>query len=357
MPTTEQVMQALRRVIDPELGRDIVSLGMVRDVQVEGDRVSLTVVLTTPACPLTERIEADIRAALQALPGVRAVDLRLSAQVPAHARLQTIEGLSIKNIVAVGSGKGGVGKSTVAANLAVALAGMGAMVGLMDADVYGPNIPEMLGVSRIPAPRDNKILPAVAYGVRVMSLGFLLPPDQPVIWRGPMLHSAVRQFLTDVDWGLLDYLVVDLPPGTGDVAISLAQLAPVTGAVVVTTPQGVALSDVGRAVRMFERLEVPVLGVVENMSGFVCPHCGKVTEIFGKDGGRRLAERMGVPFLGSVPLDPRVVEGGEKGRPIVIAAPDSPGAQALRAIAQQVAARISVLHLGELAPSGVSSTS
>ncbi|WP_376788666.1 Mrp/NBP35 family ATP-binding protein [Thermoflexus sp.] len=354
MPTVEQIMQALRRVIDPELGRDIVSLGMVRDVQVEGDRVSLTVVLTTPACPLTERIEADIRAALQALPGVRAVDLRLSAQVPAHARLQTIEGLSIKNIVAVGSGKGGVGKSTVAANLAVALAGMGAVVGLMDADVYGPNIPEMLGVSRIPAPRDNKILPAVAYGVRVMSLGFLLPPDQPVIWRGPMLHSAVRQFLTDVDWGLLDYLVVDLPPGTGDAAISLAQLAPVTGAVVVTTPQGVALSDVGRAVRMFERLEVPVLGVVENMSGFVCPHCGNVTEIFGKDGGRRLAERMGVPFLGSVPLDPRVVEGGEKGRPIVIAAPDSPAAQALRAIAQQVAARISVLHFGEPVSSRIS---
>lgn len=347
MVTSEQVLNVLRRVKDPELGRDIVSLGMVREVTVEGDRVALTVVLTTPACPLTERIEADIRAALQALPGVRTVDLRLTAQVPAHARLQTMEGLTIKNILAVGSGKGGVGKSTVAANLAVALAGMGAVVGLMDADVYGPNIPEMLGVSRIPAPRDNRIIPAVAYGVRVMSLGFLLPPDQPVIWRGPMLHSAVRQFLTDVDWGLLDYLVVDLPPGTGDVAISLAQLVPVTGAVVVTTPQGVSVSDVGRAVRMFERLEVPVLGVVENMSGFVCPHCGQVTEIFGKDGGRRLAERMGVPFLGSVPLDPRVVEGGEAGRPVVIAYPDSPAAQALRAIAQQIAARISILNLQE----------
>ncbi len=347
MVTQEQVLEALRKVKDPELGRDVVSLGMVREVRVEGDRVALTVVLTTPACPLTERIEADIRAALQALPGVREVALQLTAQVPAHARLQAIEGLRVKNIVAVGSGKGGVGKSTVAANLAVALAGMGAAVGLMDADVYGPNIPEMLGVSRIPAPRDQKIIPAVAYGVRVMSLGFLLPPDQPVIWRGPMLHSAVRQFLTDVDWGLLDYLVVDLPPGTGDVAISLAQLAPVTGAVVVTTPQGVALSDVGRAVRMFERLEVPVLGVVENMSGFVCPHCGHVTAIFGQEGGRRLAERMGVPFLGSVPLDPRVVEGGEAGRPVVIAYPDSPAAQALRAIAQQVAARISVLHLQE----------
>ncbi|MCS7350639.1 MAG: Mrp/NBP35 family ATP-binding protein [Anaerolineae bacterium] len=347
MITSEQVLDVLRRVKDPELGRDIVSLGMVREVRVEGDRVALTVVLTTPACPLTERIEADIREALQALPGVRAVDLRMTAQVPSHARLQTIEGLTIKNILAVGSGKGGVGKSTVAANLAVALAGMGAVVGLMDADVYGPNIPEMLGVSRIPAPRDNRIIPAVAYGVRVMSLGFLLPPDQPVIWRGPMLHSAVRQFLTDVDWGLLDYLVVDLPPGTGDVAISLAQLVPVTGAVVVTTPQGVSVSDVGRAVRMFERLEIPVLGVVENMSGFVCPHCGQVTEIFGKDGGRRLAERMGVPFLGSVPLDPRVVAGGEAGRPVVIAYPDSPAAQALRAIAQQVAARISVLNLQE----------
>ncbi|MCS6964296.1 Mrp/NBP35 family ATP-binding protein [Thermoflexus sp.] len=347
MITSEQVLDVLRRVKDPELGRDIVSLGMVREVRVEGDRVALTVVLTTPACPLTERIEADIREALQALPGVRAVDLRMTAQVPSHARLQTIEGLTIKNILAVGSGKGGVGKSTMAANLAVALAGMGAVVGLMDADVYGPNIPEMLGVSRIPAPRDNRIIPAVAYGVRVMSLGFLLPPDQPVIWRGPMLHSAVRQFLTDVDWGLLDYLVVDLPPGTGDVAISLAQLVPVTGAVVVTTPQGVSVSDVGRAVRMFERLEIPVLGVVENMSGFVCPHCGQVTEIFGKDGGRRLAERMGVPFLGSVPLDPRVVAGGEAGRPVVIAYPDSPAAQALRAIAQQVAARISVLNLQE----------
>ncbi|MCS7251672.1 MAG: Mrp/NBP35 family ATP-binding protein [Thermoflexus sp.] len=345
MITSEQVLDVLRRVKDPELGRDIVSLGMVREVRVEGDRVALTVVLTTPACPLTERIEADIREALQALPEVRAIDVHMTAQVPSHARLQTIEGLTIKNILAVGSGKGGVGKSTVAANLAVALAGMGAVVGLMDADVYGPNIPEMLGVSRIPAPRDNRIIPAVAYGVRVMSMGFLLPPDQPVIWRGPMLHSAVRQFLTDVDWGLLDYLVVDLPPGTGDVAISLAQLASVTGAVVVTTPQGVAVSDVGRAVRMFERLEVPVLGVVENMSGFVCPHCEQVTEIFGKDGGRRLAERIGVPFLGSVPLDPRVVAGGEAGRPIVIAHPDSHAARALRAIAQQVAARISVLNL------------
>lgn len=350
MATREQILDALRRVRDPELGRDIVSLGMVRDVVVEGDRVSLTVVLTTPACPLTERIEADIRSALLAMPGVREVDLRWTAEVPAHARLRTIEGLTVKNILAVGSGKGGVGKSTVAANLAVALAGMGAVVGLMDADVYGPNIPEMLGVKRIPAPRDNKIIPAVAYGVRVMSLGFLLPPDQPVIWRGPMLHSAVRQFLNDVDWGLLDYLVVDLPPGTGDVAISLAQLVPVTGAVVVTTPQAVALSDVGRAVRMFERLEVPVLGVVENMSGFVCPHCGQVTEIFGRDGGQQLAERMGVPFLGRIPLDPRVREGGDAGRPVVIAHPESPAAQALRDIARQIAARVSVLNLGEPTP-------
>ncbi|WP_376791812.1 Mrp/NBP35 family ATP-binding protein [Thermoflexus sp.] len=350
MTTREQVLSALRGVRDPELGRDIVSLGMVREVVVEGDRVALNVALTTPACPLSERIEADIRAAIQALPGVREVEIRLTAEVPAHARLQTIEGLRIKNILAVGSGKGGVGKSTVAANLAVALAGMGAMVGLMDADVYGPNIPEMLGVKRIPAPQGDKILPAVAYGVRVMSLGFLLPPDQPVIWRGPMLHSAVRQFLTDVDWGLLDYLVVDLPPGTGDVALSLAQLAPVTGAVVVTTPQGVSLSDVGRAVRMFERLEVPVLGVVENMSGFVCPHCGTVTAIFGQDGGRQLAERMGVPFLGRVPLDPRVVESGEVGRPVVITHPDSPAAQALRDIARQIAARVSVLNLSEPVP-------
>ncbi len=356
MATTEQVMQALRRVIDPELGRDIVSLGMVRDVRVEGDRVSLTVVLTTPACPLTERIEAEVRAALRALPGVREVDLRMSAQVPAHARLQGIEGLAFKNILAVGSGKGGVGKSTVAVNLAVALAGMGAVVGLMDADVYGPNIPEMMGVRRIPAPRDNRIIPAVAYGVRVMSMGFLLPPDQPVIWRGPMLHSAVRQFLTDVDWGMLDYLVVDLPPGTGDVAISLAQLVPLTGAVVVTTPQAVSLSDVGRAVEMFRRLEVPVLGVVENMSGFVCPHCGRETAIFGEDGGRQLAERMGVPFLGRIPLDPRVREGGDAGRPLVIAHPDSPAAQAMRDIARQIAARISVLNLSEPAPSGAPPT-
>jgi ATP-binding protein involved in chromosome partitioning len=209
-------------------------------------------------------------------------------------------------------------------------------------------------VRRIPAPRDNKIIPAVAYGVRVMSMGFLLPPDQPVIWRGPMLHSAVRQFLTDVDWGMLDYLVVDLPPGTGDVAISLAQLVPLTGAVVVTTPQAVSLSDVGRAVEMFRRLEVPVLGVVENMSGFVCPHCGRETAIFGEDGGRQLAERMGVPFLGRIPLDPRVREGGDAGRPLVIAHPDSPAAQAMRDIARQIAARISVLNLSEPAPSGPS---
>lgn len=347
MVTSEQVWAALRRVRDPELGRDLVSLGMVREVVVDGGRVGVTVVLTTPACPLTERIEGEIRAAVGALPGVERVEVRMEAQVPPHARLRAVEGLGIKNVIAVGSGKGGVGKSTVAANLAVALAGMGAVVGLMDADVYGPNLPEMLGVSRLPAPRGNKILPAVAYGVRVMSLGFLLPPEQPVIWRGPMLHTAVRQFLEDVDWGMLDYLVVDLPPGTGDAALSLAQLVPVTGAVVVTTPQGVSLSDVGRAVRMFERLGVPVLGVVENMSGFVCPHCGRETAIFGKEGGRRLAERMGVPFLGEIPLDPRVREGGDEGRPVVVADPEGPAGRALRAIAQQVAARISVLNLSQ----------
>ncbi|MER3399765.1 MAG: chromosome partitioning protein [Thermoflexus sp.] len=347
MVTSEQVWAALRRVRDPELGRDLVSLGMVREVVVDGGWVGVTVVLTTPACPLTEWIEGEIRAAVGALPGVERVEVRMEAQVPPHARLRAVEGLGIKNVIAVGSGKGGVGKSTVAANLAVALAGMGAVVGLMDADVYGPNLPEMLGVSRLPAPRGNKILPAVAYGVRVMSLGFLLPPEQPVIWRGPMLHTAVRQFLEDVDWGMLDYLVVDLPPGTGDAALSLAQLVPVTGAVVVTTPQGVSLSDVGRAVRMFERLGVPVLGVVENMSGFVCPHCGRETAIFGKEGGRRLAERMGVPFLGEIPLDPRVREGGDEGRPVVVADPEGPAGRALRAIAQQVAARISVLNLSQ----------
>jgi ATP-binding protein involved in chromosome partitioning len=345
MITEKDVLGALSKVKEPELGRDLVSLGMIKDVVIDSSKVSFTIVLTTPACPLTKVIEKQAKAAVAELRGVSEVNVQWASNVPTDGRIMGQMSLPIRNTIAVSSGKGGVGKSTIAVNLAVALAQSGACVGLMDADVYGPNIPMMLGVDRIPAPRDGRLYPALAYGLRVMSMGFLVPPDQPVIWRGPMIHSAIRQFFTDVDWGELDYMIIDLPPGTGDAQLTLAQSVPLTGAIIVTTPQDVALGDAVKGLAMFQKLDVPILGIVENMGTFICPNCGRPTDIFGSGGGARMAARLGVPFLGSVPIDPRVRDGGDKGEPIVAVDPDGPAGAAMRQIARDVAARVSVINL------------
>ena len=344
--TQEEVLSALRTVQDPDLHKDIVTLGFVKDVKIAGGEVDFTIELTTPACPVRDEMKAEAEQKVAALPGVAAARAKMTADVKARGGFgrQTIPG--IRNILAVGAGKGGVGKSTTAVNLAVSLARKGARVGLMDADVYGPNIPQMLGVTGQPeVGEDKKMIPPEGHGLKVISMGMLVPPDQPVIWRGPMLHGAVQQFMRDVAWGELDYLVVDLPPGTGDVALSMAQSVPMAGAVVVTTPQGVSVSDVRKAVAMFRQLNIPVLGVIENMSYFLCGHCGEKTEIFGNGGGRRMAEEMGIPFLGEVPIDTRVRSGGDEGQPIVAAAPDAPAARSFADVAGKVAAQVSIQNM------------
>ncbi len=341
--TQEQVLSVLRTVQDPDLHKDIVSLGFVKDVRVAGGEVDFTIELTTPACPVRDVMKAEAEQKVAALPGVSAARANMTASVRARGGFGREAVPGIKNIVAVGAGKGGVGKSTTAVNLALALAATGAKVGLLDGDVYGPNLPQMLGAHGQPeATAEKTIIPLQAHGVKVISMGMLVPPDQPVIWRGPMLHGAVQQFMRDVAWGELDYLIVDLPPGTGDVSLSMAQSVPVAGAVLVTTPQGVSVSDVRKAVGMFRQLNIPVLGVVENMSYFVCGHCQERTEIFGHGGGARMAEELGIPFLGEVPIDTRVRSGGDEGQPIVVAAPDTPAAGAFRKVARRVAAQISI---------------
>ena len=341
--TQEQILSALRTIEDPDLHKDIVSLGFVKEVKISGGEVDFTIELTTPACPVKEQMKAEAESKVAALPGVTAARARMTADVRVRGGFgrQAIPG--IRNIVAVGAGKGGVGKSTTAVNLALALTQKGARVGLMDADVYGPNIPQMLGIEAPPeVSEDKKMVPPEAYGIKVISMGMLVPPDQPVIWRGPMLHGAVQQFMREVQWGELDYLIVDLPPGTGDVSLTMSQSVPVAGAVVVTTPQGVSISDVRKAVAMFRQLNIPVLGVVENMSFFVCGHCNERTDIFGNGGGQRMAEDLKIPFLGGVPIDTRVRSGGDEGNPIVAAAPDAPAAQAFIEVAGKVAAQISI---------------
>lgn len=335
------VLAALSQVQEPELHRDLVSLNMIRDLKIEGKKVSFTVMLTTPACPLRSQIEREAREAVAALPGVEEVEVKLDATVPNDGRPRGLLQLPIRNAVAVASGKGGVGKSTVAVNVAVVLAKSGARVGLLDADIYGPNIPTMMGVTRLPPATEKKLIPAQAYGVKLMSIGFLVKPDQPLIWRGPMLHSAIRQFLSDVEWGELDYLIVDLPPGTGDAALSLVQSMPLSGGIIVTLPQQVSLDDARRGLEMFRQLNVPVFGVVENMSYLELPD-GTRMDIFGSGGGERLARQAGVPFIGSIPIDPTVREGGDNGVPVVVSRPDSPVARALEMIAEEIAAKISV---------------
>jgi ATP-binding protein involved in chromosome partitioning len=342
--TEQGVLDALRRVQDPDLHKDIVTLGFVKDLKIDGGDVSFRIVLTTPACPVREQLQQQAEEVVRALPGVASVRVTMDAEVPKGRGLgEKVTVPGVRNIVAVSSGKGGVGKSTVAVNLAVSLARDGARVGLMDADVYGPNVPLMLGASRVrPEIAGNKLVPVEAHGVKLMSMALLKPGDEPMILRGPILHGLVKQFLQDVLWGELDYLIVDMPPGTGDVQLSLAQLVPVQGAVLVTTPQDVAVADVRRALRMFETVAVPVLGIVENMSYFVAPDTGNRYNIFGEGGGRKLAETYGVPFLGAVPLGIEVREGGDSGVPVVVSQPDSPQAEAFRHVAEEVARQVSI---------------
>jgi len=347
MITEQQVLSALGKVQEPELHRDLVSLNMIKDIKIQNDAVQFTIVLTTPACPLRGQIESEAKAAIAAI-GAKQIDIKWDASVPSDARIVGKLNIPVKSTIAVASGKGGVGKTTVSVNLAVALAQLGARVGLMDADVYGPNIPIMMGVNEQPRTKGERIIPLEAYGVKLMSMGFLVPADQAVIWRGPMLHSAIRQFLTDVEWGELDYLVIDLPPGTGDVQLTLAQSVPLTGGVVVATPQDVALADVIKGITMFRRLEVPVLGVVENMSYFLCPHCNERTDIFAHGGAHKMAQQLDVPFLGEIPLDVAIRVGGDSGKPVSAMNADSPYALPFKQLAQSVAAAVSVLNANAL---------
>jgi ATP-binding protein involved in chromosome partitioning len=333
--TQDTVLRALSTVQEPELHRDLVTLNMIRDVTISGGEVGFTIMLTTPACPLRAQMEQEATAAVKALSGVTAVNVRFAAEVRQDHRIIGKLNIPIKNIIAVASGKGGVGKSTVSTNLAVSLALDGAKVGVLDADIYGPNIPIMFGVSGRPRIEREKLTPFERYGVEVISMGFLMPEGEAVIWRGPMLHKAIQQLFTDVNWSDLDYLIVDLPPGTGDAQLSLAQSVPLTGGIIVTGPQLVSVSDALRGANAFERLEVPIIGVVENMSG----------DIFGSGGGQEAAKRLHVDFLARIPLDSRVRIGGDSGEPIVVLAPESETAKAFRTFARVVAAKLSVMNI------------
>lgn len=338
------VLDALKVVQDPDLHRDIVSLGFVKQVSIDGEMVSVVIELTTPACPVKDQMREQAETVLRQLPGVEKVYVEMTANVrsassPDEGRA-AIPG--VKNIIAVGAGKGGVGKTTVSVNLACALAQHGSRVGLLDGDIYGPNIPIMLGVQTQLETDGKKILPAERHGIRVVSIGFLTQDEAPVIWRGPMLHGVIQQFFREVNWGDLDYLIIDMPPGTGDVALSLSQTVPVSGAVAVTTPQTVSLADTRRAIRMYQKLNIPVLGLLENMSHFVCPECNHESDIFGKGGGELLAEQMKVPYLGQIPLYEPIRVGGDQGTPIVMTEPESPAGQALIDSAARLAAQVSI---------------
>jgi ATP-binding protein involved in chromosome partitioning len=338
------VLDALKVVRDPDLNRDIVSLGFVKDLTIDGGRVAFTIELTTPACPVKDQMRDQARAAVLQIPGVSAADVRMSARVreavdPAAGRA-AVPG--VKNIIAIGAGKGGVGKTTVAINVAIALAQCGSKVGIIDGDIYGPNVPMMLGLKAELTTDGQKIIPAEKYGLQVISMAFLTADDAPIIWRGPMLHGALQQFFREVRWDALDYLIIDLPPGTGDVALSLSQTVSVAGSIVITTPQQVSLADSRRAVAMYKKLNIPPLGIVENMSYFVCPSCSHESDIFGRGGGERMADDLGVPFLGRVPIYQPIREGADRGVPLLIGDPDSPAARAIREVAERAAAQVSI---------------
>ena len=338
------LLDALKVVQDPDLHRDLVSLGFIKDLKTLDGHVAFTIELTTPACPVKDQIRDQARAAVMRVAGVSSVDVQMSA----HVR-EAVGGAGprqappgVKNVIAVGAGKGGVGKTTVAVNLALALARAGGRVGLIDADMYGPNVPIMLGLRAELTTDGKKIIPAEKYGLQVISMGFLTKDDAPIIWRGPMLHGALQQFFREVKWVDLDYLVIDLPPGTGDVALSLSQTVPVAGAIVVTTPQQVSLVDSRRAVAMYKKLNIPPLGIIENLSHFTCPSCGHESDIFGSGGGERLASELAVPFLGRIPIYQSISEGSDRGVPLVISDADSPAARAFMAAAERAAAQVSI---------------
>ncbi len=344
------VLDALKVVRDPDLNRDIVSLGFIKNLSIEGGHVAFMIELTTPACPVKGQMRDQARAAVLQLPGVTGVDVTLGARVReavgSETGRQPLEG--VKNIIAVGAGKGGVGKTTLSVNLAIALSKLGSRVGMIDGDIYGPNVPIMLGMKTQLATDGEKILPAEKYGLQVVSMGFLTEDDAPIIWRGPMLHSALQQFFREVRWLDLDYLIIDMPPGTGDVALSLGQSVPVAGAIVVTTPQQVSLADSTRAIAMYRKLNIPTLGVIENMSYFICPGCQKESDIFGTGGGETMAAKVGVPFLGRIPLYQPIREGGDSGVPLMIAEPDAPAARAIVSAAEQLAAQVSIASFARM---------
>jgi ATP-binding protein involved in chromosome partitioning len=338
------VLDALRSVKDPDLHRDIVALGFVKDLEFDGGRVAFTIELTTPACPVKDAMREQARAAVSAVPGVTAVEVTMTASVREARNVMAGQAPipGVKNIVAVGAGKGGVGKTTLAVNLAAALSARGSRVGMIDGDIYGPNVPIMLGLKGTLEAVGDKIAPIERYGMKVVSMGFLTDDQSPVIWRGPMLHSVIRQFFNDVLWGELDYLLIDMPPGTGDVALSISQTVPVAGAIVVTTPQEVSLADSRRAVRMYQKLNIPVLGLIENMSYFACPNCQHESNVFGRGGGERTAQAMDVPFLGRIPIYEPICRGGDSGQPLVIGEPESAAARAFFSAAEQLAAQVSI---------------
>ncbi len=342
MATQQDVLAALGTVRDPQAQKDLVSLGAIQDLTVQDGKARFTVALAPAAWLQQGQIEGACRAAVSAVPGVKDVEIRRGVAVPAGRPVTGKVDISgVKHVIAVASGKGGVGKSTVSVNMAVALHQFGARAGLLDADIYGPSIPVLMGINRMPESAGQRIQPLENHGVRLMSLGFLLPPGSaPVIWRGPMVAGAIQQFLREVDWGALDYLLVDLPPGTGDAQLTLCQQIPLSGVVVVMTPQDLAVGIAAKALSMFRQLKVPVLGIVENMASFLCPHCGKETPIFSKGGGARAAEQLGVPFLGSIPLDAAVCETSDAGTPILVRDPASPIAEVVRKITANMAGHV-----------------
>ncbi len=344
--TEESVVKVLRNVIDPELGVDVVTMGMIKDLKVSNGIVSFTLELTTPACPYNEQITREVKKAVESIPGVKSVDMKVTARVSSAKRTLTnqVSLSGVKNVIAVASGKGGVGKSSIALNLALALAESGAKTGLLDADMYGPTIPKLLKDISFPQQVGDKILPAVGpLGIKVMSLGLLITDDTPVIWRGPLVANAVKQMFTEINWGELDYLIVDLPPGTGDASLTLAQSIPLSGVIIITTPQPVSVVIAMKALRMFEKLGVNILGIIENMSYYICKKCGEKAYIFGKGGGKLAASQAGVPFLGEVPLIPEIRIGSDEGDPVIISHPESEVATIFRSIAKNVAGRISML--------------